>query len=182
MTSLFPSDTEVVFVREFDAPRTLVWRAWTEPDMLSRWWGPHGFSAPECHIDLRPGGKYLIVAEAPDGTRYPVSGVYLEIVERERLLMTDNSDEMPAFWRAAYNRRRDADADAAPPEILLTLTLEDTKNDGAGTKMTLSSRFEAPADRAAALDMGSEETWRQSFEKMEAVLEKNLTKTGDDDA
>lgn len=182
MTSHFPSDTDVALVRTFGAPRALVWKAWTDPDMLPRWWGPHGFTACECTIDLRPGGQYRIVAQALDGTRYPVSGVYLDIVEETRLVMTDNAEEMPAFWRAAYNRRRDAGAGAAPPEIILTLTLEDL-DDGAGAKMTLSSRFATPADRAAALDMSFEETWRQSFEKMEATLvEGGLDKTGDDNA
>lgn len=165
----FPSDVEVVFVRRFDAPRALVWRAWTDPEMLVRWWGPHGHDAPECDVDLRPGGRYRIVARGPDGTLYPVKGVYLEIAPKTRLVMTDNAEDMPKFWRAAYNRRRGAEAGAVLGEIVLTLTLED---EGRGTKMTLVSRAATPEDRIALRQMGTDKAWRQSFEKMGAVLEK----------
>lgn len=170
METLSPADDEVVFVQTFDAPRDLVWKAWTDPDMLRAWWGPHGCDTPECDIDLRIGGGYRIVSRAPDGTLYPVKGVYLEIEETRRLVMTDNSDDMPAYWRKAYNKRRKAADDAALAEIVLTLTLEDA---GGGTKMTLSSRFATAADRDAFFKMNSEDTWRQSFEKMDAVLERN---------
>lgn len=167
LTSLFPTEVDLDLVREFDAPRALVWKAWTDPEMVRRWWGPLGFDAPECEMDVRPGGKYRIVARAPDGTSFPVRGTYLEIELEKRLVMTDNADEMPDFWRKALNKRRKAAPDEAPAEIVLTLTLEDRDE---GTIMTLTSRFATEADRAAALDMGTVETWAQSFTKMESVL------------
>lgn len=170
METRYPAEDEIVFVRIFDAPRDLVWRAWTDPQLLRQWWGPHDFDAPDCEIELKPGGAYRIVARGPDATRYPVKGVYLEIVDRERLVMTDNSEEMPRFWREAYARRRKTNPGEPPAEIILTLSLEDA---GDGTRMTLSSRFATPADRAASLAMGSEETWRQSFEKLGAILEED---------
>ena len=79
----------VVITRIFDAPRELVWKAWTEPEHFMRWWGPKIFTSPSCEIDLRVGGKFLWCMEWPDGRRNYTTGEYLEIVPNERLVYTD---------------------------------------------------------------------------------------------
>jgi uncharacterized protein YndB with AHSA1/START domain len=79
---------EIVITRVFDAPRELVFEAWTKPEQLAKWWGPRGFTCPRCEIDVRPGGILRIDMRAPNGTIYPMSGVYLEIVGPERLTYT----------------------------------------------------------------------------------------------
>src|SRR3981081_2563312 len=79
-------DREVVITRVFDAPRALVFRAWTDPQHLARWWGPQGFSNPVCETDVRIGGAWRIVMRGPDGAEYPGGGVYREIVVPERLV------------------------------------------------------------------------------------------------
>lgn len=79
---------ELVFTRTLAAPRALVFRAWTDPSLLVRWWGPEGFTIPECRIDVRAGGAWRTCMRSPDGNDYKVRGVYREIVEPERLVFT----------------------------------------------------------------------------------------------
>ena len=79
---------EIVISRVFDAPRELVFEAWRKPEQLAAWWGPRGFTCPRCDIDVRPGGILRIDMRAPNGTVYPMSGVYLEIIEPERITYT----------------------------------------------------------------------------------------------
>jgi len=79
---------ELVPTRVFDAPRELVWKVWTDPKHVARWWGPHGFTNPVCELDVRPGGAIRIHMRGPDGTVYPMTGVYLEVVEPERIVFT----------------------------------------------------------------------------------------------
>src|SRR5580700_2538193 len=82
-------EREVTITRLFDAPRELVFQAWTDPQHLAQWWGPKGFSNPICEADARPGGAWRIVMRGPDGAKYPCGGVYREIVESERLVFTN---------------------------------------------------------------------------------------------
>ena len=89
-----PSDREIQITRVFDAPRNLVWDAWTKPELLKRWMlGPPGWTMPVCEIDLRVGGKYRYVwAKEPD-IRMGMGGVYREIAQPERLVATEKFDE-----------------------------------------------------------------------------------------
>src|SRR5713101_4163666 len=70
------AEREVVITRVFDAPRELVFKAFTERERLMRWWGPGGFTTPLCELDVRPGGAIFLHMRAPDGTIYPMAGVY----------------------------------------------------------------------------------------------------------
>jgi uncharacterized protein YndB with AHSA1/START domain len=79
----------LVIERVFDAPRDMVFKAWTDPERVAQWWGPHGFTNPVCEMDVRPGGALRIVMRAPDGAEYPMEGVFREIVEPERLVFTN---------------------------------------------------------------------------------------------
>jgi uncharacterized protein YndB with AHSA1/START domain len=81
-----PAGREVVTTRVFDAPRERVFRAWTEPDPLARWWGPKGFTNTFQEFDLRPGGFWRFVMRGPNGAEYPNESVFVEIVEPERLV------------------------------------------------------------------------------------------------
>jgi uncharacterized protein YndB with AHSA1/START domain len=77
---------EYVITREYAAPRELVWRACTEAKHVAQWWGPRGFTAPVCEWDAQPGNKIYVVMRAPNGTRYPMGGEFLEVVPPERLV------------------------------------------------------------------------------------------------
>jgi uncharacterized protein YndB with AHSA1/START domain len=83
-----PARRELVITRVFDAPPPLVFKAWTEPQRLVRWWGPQGFTTPSCEMDVRPGGAFRICMRSPEGTDHWLRGVYREIVEPQRLVFT----------------------------------------------------------------------------------------------
>src|SRR5580658_6376786 len=79
---------EFVITRDFAAPRDLVFRAWTDPELLAQWWGPRGFTNPVCQWKARPGQTIHVVMRAPNGTDYRMGGVFREIVAPERLVFT----------------------------------------------------------------------------------------------
>jgi len=82
------ADRELILTRIIDAPRELVFRMWTDPAHLAKWWGPQGFTTPSCTMDVRPGGAWRICMRAPDGVDHWVQGVYREVVAPERLVYT----------------------------------------------------------------------------------------------
>ena len=93
-------DREIVMTRVFDAPRTLVFDAWTKPELLTRWFGRHDWTVPVCEIDLRPGGTYHYVMRGPDGTEIVMRGVYREVVRPERLVTSEAFDGFSEVgWR-----------------------------------------------------------------------------------
>ena len=153
---------EVVITRTLDAPRELVWRAWTEPERTMRWWGPKTFTSPACEIDLRIGGQYLSSMRAPDGKDYWSTGVYREIVEPERLVMTDcfadaEGNTVPASY---YGMSGDW-----PLEMLVTVTLEE--QDGK-TKLTI--RHSGTEGVSAEDRQNMTQGWNESLDKLEQVL------------
>jgi len=82
---------EFVITREYEAPRELVFKAWTDPRHLARWWGPRGFTNPVCEWDARPGRAIYVVMRAPEGTDYPMGGEFREVVAPERLVFTSGA-------------------------------------------------------------------------------------------
>jgi uncharacterized protein YndB with AHSA1/START domain len=76
----------MVVTRVFDAPRELVWKAWTDPKYVMQWWGPKGFTSPFCEMDFRVGGKFLYCMRTPDGQEFWNGGEYHEIVLHEKIV------------------------------------------------------------------------------------------------
>jgi uncharacterized protein YndB with AHSA1/START domain len=153
---------EVVITRTLDAPRELVWKAWTEPERIMRWWGPKGFTSPACEIDLRVGGKYLSCMRSPDGKDYWSRGVFREIKRHERLVMTDSfadaeGNTVPASY---YGMSGDW-----PLEMLITLTLEEQEGK---TKLTIShSGTEGVSDEDRK---NMQQGWDESLDKLAEAL------------
>jgi uncharacterized protein YndB with AHSA1/START domain len=141
---------ELTITRVFDAPRALVWRAWTDPQHLAAWWGPEGFTNPVCEIDVRPGGAIHIVMRGPDGAEYPMRGQYREIVAPERLVFTNFA----------------VDADDQPMIDGLT-TVTFAERDGK-TEMVLHTRATALLPLAIRMIAGMEIGWRQSIDRLVA--------------
>lgn len=79
---------ELLITRVLDAPRALVFRAWTEPERLVRWWGPRGFSTPSCKMDVRPGGAWRVCMRSPEGSLHWLRCTYREVEEPARLAFT----------------------------------------------------------------------------------------------
>lgn len=123
-----PSDTEILIMRDFDAPRTRVFDAWTQPADVARWWDPRGLPLVICEIDLRVDGAFRFVPQPPNDA-YPVAGRYCEIVRPERLVFatpgpTPGSEAMATLLFEDYGRGttlsiRMACADRAHRDALL---------------------------------------------------------------
>ena len=79
---------ELVITRIFDAPRGIVFKAWSQPEHLMRWWGPYGFTLPVCEVDFRPGGRWRFCMRSREGNEEWQQGVYREIVEPERIVFS----------------------------------------------------------------------------------------------
>jgi uncharacterized protein YndB with AHSA1/START domain len=90
-----PTDREIVLTRVFDAPRHLVFDAFTKPELLKRWFGPRGWSLVVCEIDLRVGGTFRFVLRGPDGSQMGMRGTYREIVPPERSVHMESFDDYP---------------------------------------------------------------------------------------
>jgi uncharacterized protein YndB with AHSA1/START domain len=90
-----PSDREVVLTRVFDAPRHLVFDAFSKPELLKRWFGPRGWSLVVCEVDLKVGGGFRFVLRGPDGKEMGMRGVYREIVPPERSVHMESYDDYP---------------------------------------------------------------------------------------
>ncbi|HKD69269.1 MAG TPA: SRPBCC domain-containing protein [Candidatus Binataceae bacterium] len=145
----------LVMTRIFDAPRSLVFKMWTDPKHMAQWWGPSGFTTPVCEVDARPGGAMRIVMRSPDGLEHVMSGVFREVVEPERL----------AFTNIALDR----DGNRLL-EGFTTVTFEE--QDGK-TKLTLETSAAAQVPEAFEMLKGMEEGWSQSLVRLQALCRRS---------
>jgi uncharacterized protein YndB with AHSA1/START domain len=154
-----PVREELVITRVFDGPREAVWQAWTDPKHFIRWWGPKDFTSPVCRIDLRVGGKYLACMRSPEGRDYWSTGVYREIVPKEKIVCTDNFADAKGNVVPASHYGMQGDW---PSELLVTVTFEE---DGGKTIMTL--RHDGiPRNMKRDCEAG----WNGSFDKLAGIL------------
>jgi uncharacterized protein YndB with AHSA1/START domain len=144
------SERELFITRTFNAPRELVWKMFTEPQHMMRWWGPKGFTTPVCEIDLRPGGVWLYVMRAPDGGEFSVQQIYHEIVAPERLVYGPVS------------------ADPEAPQPIHTVTFEEQNGK---TKVSLHSQFPSSAERDETIRRGFVQGVNEGMDALEAYLE-----------
>lgn len=161
-------DRSLTLSRWFDAPRDRVWRAWTDPEQLAKWWGPHGYTNPTAIAEARPGGKLRIVMRSPEGIDYPVTGEFVEVDPPSRLVFTDVADEAPAEWRETLDSYRTATPAGSPLRMVVTVSFEE--RDG-GTELTIATAFASDDDRDAVLRMGTVSGWSESLEKLETFLQ-----------
>jgi uncharacterized protein YndB with AHSA1/START domain len=144
-----PSDREILGTRVVDAPRELVWEAWTNPEHVPQWLlGPEGWTVPVCEIDLRPGGAWHFVWRRSDGTEMEMHGEYREVEPPERLVHTE-------FWGGDW------------PETLNTLIL--SEEDGK-TTMAQTILYPSKEARDAALATGMKKGASISFERLDEYL------------
>lgn len=151
---------DLVITRVFDAPRDLVWDAWTKPEHFMKWWGPREFTSPACKMDMRKGGRYLWLMRGPDGKDYWTAGEFKAVEPKSRIVYTDNfSDEKGnAVPASHYGLGGDW-----PETTLVTITLEDL---GDRTRMTLRHEGLPAGEMSDMTGMG----WMESFDKMAEAL------------
>ncbi len=143
----------IAITRVFDAPRELVWKAWTEPKRMAKWWGPHTFTNPVCEVDVRQGGAILIHMQGPDGPAMPMRGIFKEVVKPEKLVFTTSS-----FHDEKGN-----------PGIETMNTVLFHERDGK-TTMTLESHFTQAKPEFAMAQKGFNAGWNQSLDRLFALL------------
>jgi uncharacterized protein YndB with AHSA1/START domain len=148
------NDAVIVITRVFDAPRELVWKAIVDPAHVKQWYGGPGFTNPVCKMDVRPGGSWHHVMQAPNGMQFTIDSIFEEVIEPERLV-----------WRVLKDPKRNP----PPPTSLNTLTLEDL---GVQTKWKLVSRFDSIAERDVSVQMGFAQMISMGLERMAEHLKR----------
>jgi uncharacterized protein YndB with AHSA1/START domain len=144
-----PSDREVVMTRRFAAPRQAVFAAWTDADLYARWCVPRGWRVVVCDIDARVGGSFQLVSLQPSGRRVGQRGVFLEVVEPERVVRTELWDD----WN--------------PGETLVMLEL---LVDGSGTLLRHTMRFPSAQVRDMLLSSGLADGSAEAYELLDELL------------
>ena len=139
----------LILERILNAPRDLVFKAWTDQIEMAQWWGPRYFTNPVCELDVRPGGAILIHMQGPDGTVFPMEGEFLEVTPVERIVMATTA----------------LDSLGGNPllEEITTVTFEEHNGK---TKLTVHARITNAVPEAAGALAGMEEGWNQTLDKL----------------
>ena len=155
----YPLDPErdLELVRDVDVAPELVWRAWTEPELLKQWFAPAPFAVTACTLDLRPGGEFSFTMRTPEGDEFPNGGCFLDVVEGERLVFTE--------CLSAGFRPRHA-------EIPMTAILELTPNGSGGTTYrAVAIHLDAEGQKAHE-EMGFHDGWGAALDQLVALMSK----------
>ncbi len=139
-----PADTQILITREFDAPRHLVFQAWTTPELIRRWWSGGRGEVTTVEVDLRAGGRWRYVLVADDGTEAAFHGEYREVIPDERIVSTEVYEDIPEA------------------EAVTTLTLTET---GGGTTLTLLVQHASQENRDRHLEYG--DSLQQAMDRLE---------------
>jgi uncharacterized protein YndB with AHSA1/START domain len=144
---------DLTLTRIIDAPPELVWRAWTDPEHLKRWWAPAPWTTVDCELELRPGGAFRTVMRDPEGAEFPNDGAILDVVENERIVFTD---VLEAGFRPAKS-----------PFFIAIITLE-ALADG-GTRYTARALHKNEVDCKKHEEMGFHDGWGKCADQLAAV-------------
>lgn len=145
------NSNELFITRIFDAPRALVWQAWTDPVHVMKWWGPAGFNNETCACDLRVGGRFRLDMRAPDGNVYPCIGTYREIVEPERIVFEgEATDGHPC-------------GAGIPPRAEVTIFFAEQ---GGKTQLTLHTIFASAERKQAAAAARYVVSWEEALARL----------------
>jgi len=147
----FPTDTQILVTREFDAPRHLVWRAWTTPELVKRWWSGRRGEVTLAEIDLRVGGSWRYVMVTDDGFEVGFHGEYREIVPEERIVHTEVFEGTP-------------DGDSEPTLVTNVFT-----ENGGRTTLTMLTEVSSKEIRDLIVNSGMEGGMQESLDALERV-------------
>ena len=149
---------DLVLERVVDVPRELVWKAWTTPEILKRWFAPAPWTTVACEIDLRPGGRFHTVMRSPEGKDHPGTGCFLEVVEHEKLVWT-------SALGPGYRPQASADGEAFTFTAVISLEAH-----GAGTRYTALVVHGDPVSRKKHEDMGFHQGWSAALDQLIALM------------
>ncbi|NGO53704.1 SRPBCC family protein [Allomesorhizobium camelthorni] len=149
------NDRELVLTRLIDAPREKLFKCWTQPELMKQWFAPLPWTLSHVEVDLRTGGSSKVVMRSPEGQEFPNLGVYLEVVENEKIVFTD-----------AYT---EAWVPSEKPFFTGIITFED---EGGKTRYTAVARHWTVEDRKAHEEMGFHEGWGQCADQLAALAAK----------
>jgi len=147
-----PAKQEVNITRIFDAPRELVFKMWTDPELVEKWWGPKDFTNPVCLLEPWVGGSMRIVMQGPDGARYPTRGVFTKIVEPELIV---------------FHNIKEGDDGSAQLEVVNTVRF--TEENGKTTMVFNATVIMSTPDACKSLE-GMNTGWNQSIDRLAATL------------
>jgi uncharacterized protein YndB with AHSA1/START domain len=154
MSDTTSMNRELYVSRIYDSSRQQIFRAWTEPKQMARWWGPKDFTNPVCEVDARVGGKLAITMHGPDGQDYPMRATFTDVRAPERIAF--EFEAMDAHGHVALKGR-----------LSMTLTEEDGR-----TRLNLSTHAEGVSTGAAQKLQGMEAGWNQSLDRLRAALKR----------
>lgn len=160
MTSAHTAQRVLTITREFDAPREKVFKAWAEPEIIARWWGPKGYSVPFCTVDFRVGGTWRYCMRSPQKIDIWCAGMYNEIDQPKKIVSTDY------FCDKQGNKISPTQLgmpEGIPDEMILTITFEEL---GKRTRLTVTQNL--PED--VAENIGAFDGWNESFDRLAAEL------------
>jgi uncharacterized protein YndB with AHSA1/START domain len=143
-----PSDRETVLTRVFDAPRQMVFDAFSKPELLRRWFGPRGWSLDVCEVDLKVGGGFRFVLKGPDGRTMGMRGVYREITPPERSVHVESFDDFPG-----------------ESQVTTVMAEQDGK-----TTMTATILYPSQEVRDAVIRSGMEHGAAETYDKLAELL------------
>jgi uncharacterized protein YndB with AHSA1/START domain len=143
-----PSDREVMLTRVFDAPRQMVFDAFTKPELIKRWFGPRGWSLSQCEVDLKVGGKWRFVLRSPEGQEMGMSGVWRELQPYDRMVHTESFDDFPG-----------------ESQVTTVLTEKDGK-----TTLQATVRYASKEVRDAVIASGMEHGAAESYDKLSEMF------------
>ena len=149
-----PGKQEILIMREFDAPRELVFKACTDPKLISQWWGPRYLSTQVDMMDVRPGGQWRFINRDAEGNEFAFHGVYHEVLTPERIIDTFEFEGLPERGHVT----------------LETMKLEELP--GGRTRLTTQSVFQSVADRDGMLQSGMEEGVNDTYDRLAELLKK----------
>jgi uncharacterized protein YndB with AHSA1/START domain len=151
---------DLMLERIVDVPRDLVWKAWTTPEHLKKWFTPAPWTTIDCKIDLRPGGIFSTVMRSPEGEEFPNMGCYLEVVQNEKLVWTDAL--LPGY--------RPVDQPESGAGMLFTAMILLEPHDK-GTKYTAIAMHKDEADKSKHEEMGFQEGWGKALDQLIEVTQ-----------
>jgi uncharacterized protein YndB with AHSA1/START domain len=159
---------DLTIKRTIDAPRALIWKVWTDPEHVKKWWAPAPWTTSECQMDLRPGGIFRTVMRSPEGQEFPHVGCILELVENEKMVMTNALEpgfrpapDLPAGTTAAE--------DCVTIPFTSILMLEER---GGKTEYSVVVMHKDEAGRKRHEGMGFHEGWNQCLDQLIALVDR----------